>query len=1531
MQGGRRRLVPDKTTQQAVSTKPVQTLADADLANIPEGPTLPSRANGAILQGPPNIAGAPGDIYRMAAGARRLVPDPETLAILNVPAQPVQSVSAEDLTAIPAGPNLPSFRDGSAYVGKGAVYALFIQAGKKRPVPDATSLRDLGHPTPPSPISDADIAAIPAGTAFPSTSRFLHPPDSKTPLVLLPVRLETRFQPNPSPTELWLRIYPDTVHIDSFEPDLTAEESGARAAYLAQAGTPAAQSAFSALAQRFGGQRAAWIVSADAQPGTKAAPATRAPWTKVLPERWIVIGYLDDGTSQVLATTKPIADTLAVGPDPKGPGPVTDDGMRWVADFNRAVAVGMAVKIPLPAAWQSGFSRIVVIGLRTGLDAAASAARLAELFRAHHYTDGLEFMPHGAATNNTEDVKSALATRDPGFAALYTLEQGPALCPSRPTSDGERLARALTLPNALFAHTRGADGGQDEQVKAMQTVLWPATWRYYLEQIVAGAVPSPQDIMPQVRSLFIDHVRGRGHYPILRIGQQPYGILAVSSSAQWKAIEGRSLDPPLLGLLGRLRAIWLSSVKNVPAITGASDAEQALAGLLSMSPSSETFSARGAIGPLYNTVYWRTQKQDLTDVWWQQFKTKTLMATGASAPAFANTLAARMTFLNFTKLLADNVVTAAPLDAAQTPSYVGQIASSTWQQLRDFELPQQAVPLLELLLRHAALRNYLDTASDLLQQAGLIQPFERLEPELVGLITTPEHTGPWNLLQVQIPGKGAVGTFLDGARNDASLGAFAEFWTAFNQLVSLSPTLLDQCTREVLDLGSYRLDAWISSFAHRRLDDIRRDSPAGGILLGAYGWVEEVRPAGTTPAPAPAGGFVHAPSLAHATTAAILRSGFLSHRGTGRGPFEIDLSSQRVRLGLHLLDGIREGQPLGALLGYRLERLLHENQLDDRIQRIRQNFPLGSPSVPEGGAQESIPSGNVVDGLALLRAYHGQPTAWMTWIPPEIEPFVKRLDDAQDALADLTLAESVYQLSRGNSLRAGATLDAIARGDAPPPDVEFVQTPYAGTGLTHRLFAVGGDAAPGWASTPRAHAEPRLNGWAASLLGDPKRVRARGRFVDSTGTALANIEIGIDQLNLAPLDVLAIPESTDPNAGELADRLRRTMLAARPATVPSTATVQILADRDPAWKPDVVSVAEWAQLVRAIAQTIAGARALEPRDLVLPGDTPGGIDNKDLAARADSAQKSLQAAKDALARGTGIDVALLGAAAFGIPGAVPAADSSQWKAQVDGALAEASARIGRVQKLGSIDRTKAGAIEERDFDVARLKAIFGDSFLVLPALAPELAATWTPLYSNSVALQGGDAFAAVMWFQRAARIRPGAGRLDRVLLFAEALGAPGITRFDVAQLPVTQNDRWLALPLTGAMSSGRVSLVAHAPQTFKPGSELAGLVVDEWTEVLPSAQQVSGLTFQFDEPFARPPQTILVAVRPDDFPEWTSESVEGVVLEALELAKIRAVDPDALETVGHYLPALYFAQNVGHAQVDAVSIDFSVAAPAGDT
>ena len=55
------------------------------------------------------------------------------------------------------------------------------------------------------------------------------------------------------------------------------------------------------------------------------------------------------------------------------------------------------------------------------------------------------------------------------------------------------------------------------------------------------------------------------------------------------------------------------------------------------------------------------------------------------------------------------------------------------------------------------------------------QSSERLEPELVGLGTTAERTGPWNLLQRELPsGKGPVGTYLDTAPDDPAVADFTE-------------------------------------------------------------------------------------------------------------------------------------------------------------------------------------------------------------------------------------------------------------------------------------------------------------------------------------------------------------------------------------------------------------------------------------------------------------------------------------------------------------------------------------------------------------------------------------------------------------------------------------------------------------------------------------------------------------------------------------------------------------------------------------
>ena len=94
-----------------------------------------------------------------------------------------------------------------------------------------------------------------------------------------------------------------------------------------------------------------------------------------------------------------------------------------------------------------------------------------------------------------------------------------------------------------------------------------------------------------------------------------------------------------------------------------------------------------------------------------------------------------------------------------------------------------------------------------------------------------------------ITGTKTIREHLDSLRtfNAPQVAALGAFRDSLEHLQGLDSEALQFLMQGTIDLASYRLDAWITSFATKRLASMRASQPQG-IYIGGYGWVENLRP-----------------------------------------------------------------------------------------------------------------------------------------------------------------------------------------------------------------------------------------------------------------------------------------------------------------------------------------------------------------------------------------------------------------------------------------------------------------------------------------------------------------------------------------------------------------------------------------------------------------------------------------------------------------------------------------------------------------
>jgi hypothetical protein len=1520
----------------------------------------------------------------------------------------------------------------------------------------------------------------PAALAAPGTFTLA----STAPLLLLPVRIETAFVDDPKTgKQLWLRIYPDQIAIDSHDLTLTQAEWNLAQAYWAATvwtEAPSAagwaddqQAAWMTLAQALGPQRAAYVANVTAPanfdtwiaapPGPLGNPVQPTPpqplsslratsWenpplARALPTTWFAVLCRNQAPEVCVRVDRPPAD-LITGLDPGAAGTADDPdgtkGMRWLTDFDTAVQAGMAVRIPLSdAQFQAGFDQVVVMGATTSTPQAGQQT-LENLLAAHRFTDGFSLIAQGTPTKNSTD-STAGYSRIPGptYTASFQAERQAPLIDTTPAAsplyDGHYFADALGISRDTLAHTPLAGGTDQPDAIAAATLLWPATGGYTIPYMLGYQLNDKT--MGELRQFATTFLRGRGPLPAFQIGNLPYGLLpAMSTTSPLPPIGDSPVAAKIAALIQAARPLWLAGLDDTT--SPSADPDKAILQVLSSDAATSSLSAVLCCGPQFqwNLAQYlqqtgNTAQGQATQATYQQGISQTAAQLHSLGLAATPAPAAQALFLQ--PPIAANLTMVSPTDPTvdTNPGNLANLFLSSftdlWQTVSAFPSVLSRLAARALLLEYATLAagilgvtisdpEYLPVGSGALGPLLSVTASATVTAAMAASIGGPapqsgEQLGDylhrwWQILTAP------------GSTMPSLLQNLQFMYASAASLAPRSPASLQRLLAETLDVWAYRLDAWWTAVCTAELQAMRATVP-NGVLLGCYGYVEAVQPAtaqsaltaqqlsalnGLIPGGAAPlaprsdnGGFVYAPSLAQATTGAVLRNGYLTHLANGEAPaFQIDLSSAKVRTALQLLEGLRQGQHLGALLGYQFEAALLAGNLAGYIPIFRDLYPIvankltgsGTPGLP---AASLAAASNVVDGAALQQASINQAIPWgSSGLPaanatgqPEqdyqnLTAALGELDATVAAVSDLSVAESIFQIVRGNPSRSGGMLDASSR-DQHPPQPQVITTPRGGLDFPQRVLSAfnvnpGTPPVSAWQqsapASPRATAEPYLEGWLAAMLPPPAQVQFVAEWeLETPGRSV----ITLAQAGISALDLMALTPPPPPDGSLAGTEVTGSQLegyllgqATLTSQIPVLAHgISAVYDRaDPDLQAAPVTVPELLLLTRALAELVGMARPLLPADLAPPSgqmNPPGqfGLPSPNIGDAGDL-QTRLTAGAEALGLFIGELTAavnapppspspqdplpqipatgqliglLLTACSFADPSAAPATvdrlDFQALQAQAQAVLGRLQARTRQLQAdlaFAAQSPASLAAIQTAARD------LFGPGFVLLPLTEPsgavatylpqlvEAAAAWQNQVATAPAAPGALATATVM--QQLTHVRPAVAQLDQALTLSTLLSGTTVPTFDVAQLPYTSGAPWLGTAVPDSFTTpgqypwdtsiqGSCALLLWSP--FGPlsataptgGVHVCGLVFDEWAEQIPNNTELSAVALHYEEPTARAPQTLLLALPPPGASAWNAQLLLETIQETITWAKARTVDTDSLPGLGQVLPALYTASN----------------------
>jgi hypothetical protein len=884
------------------------------------------------------------------------------------------------------------------------------------------------------------------------------------PLVLLPVRVQTKLRPGTS--TLRVRITPDEVHIDALVRSTTPKEAAAGRAYWTDRWADAADpGAWGRLVEAVGDRRAGWVAHAttpvnliELGTGTAAFPEspeeiTSGTVARCLPDQFVVRVF-PSGAQPVTAIGAPIPRDIPISPLALGDDDVADVrdlrvpvGSEWTVDFERAKEIGLGVDVELPGG-TTLLDRVVVVGTRNSASEDENAADLGQLLTSHRFSDGFSLLPAGTPTNN------AVAERSPYRPDARV--GAPPATPPAPSADATSMAALLGIDAAAVQALLdpGVPGSSLETAqRAANTALWFATFEPVLTRIEDADVPevTPASI-ESARRVHRDAVRGAGHAPAMRVGAQPYGILPVTNLGSWTPRRGditAAVEPLIERTLGR----WVARSRTVPHVgIGDEVSDEALLEMLGTSPFSTSVRGRPALDGQKATPLGAAAGYGKDRIV-EEIKLARAMLAQYSPNAAK--------WMQPPLLSPDTRALALPLVSERDAAVIAEILAdgqpkvdSVLQALLEvaWDEAKRAVfraapkahvpPLLELLEIEPEMAVLVQSVVD---ERPMVEPgqperlfaaAERLRAKVhfEGQPTAslslaaiePVAEARTSLAQVALDlGVTPEARWIGSNAIAGILDAFAMRWEVEAAMTELGAAPLEDrriAVASALDIASHRVDAWATGLAVSRQRSLPMET---GMTLGAFGYVEGVRLGARSGSPE---GWLHAPSTTHAVAAGVLASAHRSNIGAkaGRQPFAIDLSSRRGAELRRVLQGVHAGQSIGALLGYQIERGLSGSAARFQLS-LRELAPLNTDELGNDLAPEErsarVAAIDVVDGVELLRQF---PAANLDADPGSLR--TKLATQPQNAYIEVwpAVTEEEWDTVK-RSLRAAAeTLDMVS-------------------------------------------------------------------------------------------------------------------------------------------------------------------------------------------------------------------------------------------------------------------------------------------------------------------------------------------------------------------------------------------------------------------------------------------------------------------------------------------------------------------------